>query len=222
MKRFLLTAAALALLTTAAQADGVVVSTPTQGCAKVTTECRDLAVGTVVVEQNYWGNTSCVVPEGASPPCLWVKVSALTYPKGYQPVQMTQEQMDQNQKDRRYAGEPPTPGVPPNRLQIQFQGGAKYGQVLQEAVSMRNTSDIDYATVAWDCSFYDPEGYKTSGGAAIFHYVRKQSVTFDSLPFSANGPVNKLIIKCDWSALRKSPKKMLACTTPAARGAPTA
>jgi hypothetical protein len=179
------------LTTTAARADGnVVVSTPVQACAKVTTQCRELAVGTVVVEQNYWGNTSCVLPAGAAPPCLWVNVNALTYPKGYQPVRMTQEQLDQNQKERRYAGDPPIPGEPPGgRLQIQFQRGVSNGSYLQELVSMRNTSGTDFASVAWDCSFYDKNGYKVGGGAAIFYLVRKLSITHDSMSFPLNGAI---------------------------------
>ena len=71
MKTQLAAAAIALLMTRGAHAEGnVVVSTPVQACAKMTTQCRELAVGTVVVEQNYWGNTSCVLPAGAAPPCL--------------------------------------------------------------------------------------------------------------------------------------------------------
>jgi hypothetical protein len=40
--------------------------------------------------------------------------------------------------------------------------------------------------------------------------------------FSANGAVNKLIVKCELVGVEKSPKKMLACTAPAGSGAATA
>lgn len=210
MKRLMLTAAALALLTTGAHAEGdVVVSTPVQACAKVTTQCRELAVGTVVVEQNYWGNTSCVLPAGAALPCLWVNVNALTYPKGYQPVRMTQEQLDQNQKERRYAGDPPIPGEPPGgRLQIQFQRGANRGDYLQELVSMRNTTGTDFASVGWNCKFYDKDGYKVGEGAAVFYLVRKQSVTFDTMTFPLNigiGLVKK--VNCELIGVEKVTKE---------------
>jgi hypothetical protein len=35
-------------------------------------QCRGIHIGTVVVEQKRERNFVCVVPEGASPPCLWV------------------------------------------------------------------------------------------------------------------------------------------------------
>lgn len=211
MKRRLIAAAALTLLTAGgAHAEGaVVVSTPVQACAKVTTECRELPVGTVVVEQNYWGNTSCVLPAGATPPCLWVNVNALTYPKGYQPVRMSQEQLDQNQKERRYGGDPPIPGEPlGGRLQIQFQRGVSNGRLLQQVVSMRNTSDTDYARVGWDCSFYDKEDYKVGGGRAIFYLVRKQSVTFDTMSFPLNGPIGWVKkVTCNLIGVEKATKE---------------
>jgi hypothetical protein len=46
-------------------------------------KCRSVDSGTVVVEQKYWRNAACVLPEGASPPCLWVMISELAYPKDY-------------------------------------------------------------------------------------------------------------------------------------------
>jgi hypothetical protein len=210
MKRFMLAAAALALLTTTARAEGVVVvTTAVQACVKVTTECRELPVGTVVVETNYWGNTACVLPDGAPPPCLWVNVNALNYPKGYQPIRMTKEQLEQNQKERRYAGDPPIPGEPPNgRLQIQFQRGVSNGRYLQQVVSLRNTTGNDYASVAWDCSFHDKDDYKVGGGTAIFYLVRRASVTFDSMTFplsTAIGYVKK--INCDLIGLEKVSKE---------------
>ena len=48
-------------------------------------KCVGIPNGTLVVEQKHWQNATCVVPEGASPPCLWVMMSELAYPRDYQP-----------------------------------------------------------------------------------------------------------------------------------------
>jgi hypothetical protein len=72
-------------------------------------------------------------------------------------------------------------------LQIQFQHGFTDGHTIRETVSVRNNSDTDYATVAWDCASYDKDGYKTGGGSAVLHYVRRKSVVTDTMYISANG-----------------------------------
>jgi hypothetical protein len=48
-------------------------------------ECRGIANGTLVVGQKYWQNAACVLPEGASPPCLWVLNSELSVGPTTQP-----------------------------------------------------------------------------------------------------------------------------------------
>ena len=173
----LLAASAFALFATSAHAGGdVVVSTPVQACAKVTTQCRELA-------------TSCVLPASAAPPCLWVNVNALTYPKGYQPVRMNQEQLDQNQKERRYAGDPPIPGAPPGgpkSLEITFVRGVQSGGTYTGAIAMRNTTGIDFGTVVWACEFREG-GYKTGGGYAVFHVVPNNVIAVNSMSFHQNG-----------------------------------
>ena len=94
------------------------------------------------------------------------------------------------------------------RLQIQFQRGMSNGSYLEEMVSMRNTSSTDFASVAWNCSFYDKEDYKVGGGASIFHLVRKRSITFDTMSFPLNGPIGSVKkIACNLIGIEKVTKE---------------
>ena len=102
-----------------------------------------------------------------------------------------------------------------NRLQIQFQRGVSHGSYLSEVVSMRNTSDNYYATVGWDCKFYDNEDFKVGEGYAVFYLVRKQSVTFDTMTFPlsiAIGYVKK--IQCDLTSVEEVTKENGRLYTP--------
>jgi hypothetical protein len=90
----------------------------------------------------------------------------------------------------------------------QFQRGANRGDYLQELVSMRNTTGTDFASVGWNCKFYDKDSYKVGEGAAVFYLVRKQSVTFDTMTFPLNigiGLVKK--VNCELIGVEKVTKE---------------
>jgi hypothetical protein len=82
-------------------------------------------------------------------------------------------------------------------LRIQFQTWIVQGQLFSAAVSVKNTTNIDFATVTWSCEFRDREGYKTGGGVALLHMVPKNSIAYVARqPFYNNGNA-RVSIKCE-------------------------
>jgi hypothetical protein len=63
-------------------------------------------------------------------------------------------------------------------------------------VTTRNTTNTNYATVAWNCEFRDREGYKVGGGVALLHMLPKGAVTFDAQSFYNNANNAHVSIKC--------------------------
>jgi hypothetical protein len=82
-----------------------------------------------------------------------------------------------------------------DNLHIQFLRWTSMDGMLESAVSMKNTSDTNYASVSWSCEFRDREGYKTGGGVSVFYMVPKHAVAADSQSFYNNGTA-RVSIKC--------------------------
>ena len=82
-------------------------------------------------------------------------------------------------------------------LQLQFREGVVERKgVLRNMVAIKNTTNINYATVAWSCDLYDDEGYKIGAGTVLMHGVYKNAITVDTQYFYSNDTKYPGAIKC--------------------------